>query len=264
MECLDSAQQDVIGVEVPRSPSFGVIDFGYPNPSSKGPDDVLGNFVLNGEEILEIAVVAFGPDMVAGRGLDELGGDPDALAGLAHAAFDDIAHPQFPPNFGDVHRLPLEHERGVARDNEQATAAAQLGDDVLGDAIGEILLLGIARHVGEWQHGDRGFRRQWQFLEFRQRLGRLASHSHPKSPQGFRDVLDRVLAQVGECIRKLALDLIVDTAPDDDRTRFRQLFKPGRHVDAVTMNGNTIGNHIAQVHPHAEGDAAIFGQTGVE
>jgi hypothetical protein len=28
--------------------------------------------------------------------------------------------------------------------------------NVLGDAIGEILLLRIARHIDEWQHGDEG------------------------------------------------------------------------------------------------------------
>ena len=49
-------------------------------------------------------------------------------------------------------------ERRVAGDHEQGAEARQLRDDVVGDAVAEILLFGVAAHVGERQHGDRGFR----------------------------------------------------------------------------------------------------------
>jgi len=35
------------------------------------------------KNIGEVAVVAFGPEVVAGFGLDQLPGDPDAVAGFA-------------------------------------------------------------------------------------------------------------------------------------------------------------------------------------
>ena len=38
--------------------------------------------------------------------------------------------------------------------------ARQLRDDVLGDAVAEVLLFRIAAHVGEGQDRDRGLRRQ--------------------------------------------------------------------------------------------------------
>ena len=78
---LDPAQQRIIGVE-PLS--------GFPRPRNLGgshlsrqcPDDPLGDVVLDGKQIFQVAVVAFGPDMAAGLRFDELGRDPDAIAAL--------------------------------------------------------------------------------------------------------------------------------------------------------------------------------------
>jgi hypothetical protein len=36
-----------------------------------------------------------------------------------------------------------------SRDDQKFAEARQLGDDVLGDAVGKVLLLRIATHVGE-------------------------------------------------------------------------------------------------------------------
>ena len=62
-------------------------------------DDSFGDLVLNREHVGEIAVVAFRPDVAAGRDIVELGRDAHAVAALAHAAFDDIADAKF---FGDL------------------------------------------------------------------------------------------------------------------------------------------------------------------
>ena len=52
--------------------------------------------------------------------------------------------------------LALVDEGRVARDDEEPAQLRQRGDDVLADAVGEIILLRLAAHVGEGQHGDRG------------------------------------------------------------------------------------------------------------
>ena len=57
-----------------------------------GGDNALGDLVLDGEDVGEVAVVALCPDVVAGRRVDKLRGDAQALAGLAHAAFEHVAH----------------------------------------------------------------------------------------------------------------------------------------------------------------------------
>src|SRR5262245_40566544 len=41
------------------------------DPSWKGSDDRGGHFVLNGEDVLELAVVALGPDMPVRRAVDQ-------------------------------------------------------------------------------------------------------------------------------------------------------------------------------------------------
>src|SRR5437867_2719890 len=49
-------------------------------------------------------------------------------------------------------------KRGVARDDAQLPESRQLGDDVFGYAIAEVLLIRVATHIREGQHGDRGLR----------------------------------------------------------------------------------------------------------
>src|ERR1700720_3046651 len=96
--------------------------------------------------------------------VDELGRDPDALARLADAAFQDRGDVEAPAHLLHVGGPALVGEYRIARDDGKARDLREIGDDVLGDAIGEILLLRIAAHVVEGQDGDRGlflYRRPW-------------------------------------------------------------------------------------------------------
>jgi hypothetical protein len=117
----------------------------------------LRDLVLYGEDVGEIAVVAVGPDMPASLDLDQLRGDADPVAGFAQTAFEHIANAQFAPDFFHIDRATLVDQARTAGDDEQRRIARQCGDDVLGDAIGEELLVGIGAHVLEWQHRYRGF-----------------------------------------------------------------------------------------------------------
>ncbi len=58
--------------------------------------------VLQREDVVEVAVVALGPDVVAGIGVDELRRDAHPMAGLAHAALDDVARAQLLANLSNV------------------------------------------------------------------------------------------------------------------------------------------------------------------
>ena len=117
-------------------------------------DDGLGDFVLDRENVGQIAVEAVGPQMPAGGAVDQLAGDPHPLAGLADASLKNEFHAQLGGNLGDVDRFALEGEAGVAPDHEQPADLGQIGDDVFGDPVGEIFLFGIARHIVERQHRD--------------------------------------------------------------------------------------------------------------
>src|SRR5439155_3272 len=72
----------------------------------------------------------------------------------ADAALDEEANAQLEPELLHVDGLALEPESRVARSHRQRAPSRQLGDDVLGDAVGEIILLRIASHVQERQYCD--------------------------------------------------------------------------------------------------------------
>jgi len=80
---------------------------------------------------------------------------------FADAALDDVSNAKFSCDTDHVHGRALVGERRITGDHEQPMDFGKRGDDVLGDAVREVLLLGIARHVGEGQHRDRGLAGKW-------------------------------------------------------------------------------------------------------
>src|SRR5262249_54107846 len=89
-------------------PEFGgfltarTLNLGSDNPGRDGADNAAGDLVLNGKDVLEGAVVALGPDMMAACSVDELRGDTNAVAGLSHAAFEYVAYAEIAADFADV------------------------------------------------------------------------------------------------------------------------------------------------------------------
>ncbi|KSV77170.1 hypothetical protein N182_23975 [Sinorhizobium sp. GL2] len=63
--------------------------------SNEGLDNLVCDFVLETENVFEISVETFGPDVIAASGIDELDVDAHTTAGAASAAFQDVANTQF-------------------------------------------------------------------------------------------------------------------------------------------------------------------------
>ena len=83
--------------------------------------DVLRDLLLDREDVLHLAVVARRPEAVAGADVGELHRDPEAVARLADAAFQDRAHvQQLGADPAHVHRPVLVLEGGGARSHPQA------------------------------------------------------------------------------------------------------------------------------------------------
>ena len=104
----------------------------------------------------------FRPDVAAGGDVVELCCDTNAVAAFPHAALDHVAHAELSADLLHMDGLALIGKGRVARDHEEPSQLGQRRDDVLADAVGEILLLRIAAHVGEWKHRDGGTIRQRQ------------------------------------------------------------------------------------------------------
>ena len=118
--------------------------------------DAAGNFILHGEDVAELPVVAFSPVMGTRKCVDELGANSQPIAAAAHTAFQHIAHAKLARDLAHVDRAVLVDERGVSSDDEQPSDAGKSGDQILCEAISEVVLIGIATHIGEGQHCDRG------------------------------------------------------------------------------------------------------------
>src|SRR5215831_1566717 len=87
--------------------------------------------------------------MTAASSINELRGDPEAIARSANAAFDHICNPKLLPHPPKINILAAILKRRIARDNEEVPKPRQLGDDVLGDTVAEILLVRVSAHIGE-------------------------------------------------------------------------------------------------------------------
>src|SRR5271165_5703248 len=72
-----------------------------------------GDFVLDRKNIVDGAIVAFGPKVRAILCVDQLSGDTDATAALANAALQNISHAELPRGFADIDRTPFVHEAGI-------------------------------------------------------------------------------------------------------------------------------------------------------
>jgi hypothetical protein len=147
----------VMVVGQPRRGRLGerALGLGLVHVHGKHRHDSSGDLVLDGKGVLKFAIVALGPAMGAGGGVDKLGTDADAVAGAANAALQHVARAKLTPDLSHVDALPLVAEARVAGDDEQLGEPRQLCDDVLGDTVAEVFLIRIATHAGEGENGDR-------------------------------------------------------------------------------------------------------------
>ena len=81
--------------------------------------------------------------MAARLRIDELGCDAKSISDLTNAALDNVVNIKFAADALRVCSLVPILERRIARQDPQFVPAGQLGDDVFGDAIAEILLSGL-------------------------------------------------------------------------------------------------------------------------
>ena len=76
-------------------------------PHVESGDDFACDFVLDGKDVLEVAVIAFRPDVVAAGRLQQLHRDPQAVPGAAHAAFQHVTDAEFAADLAHVDGLSL-------------------------------------------------------------------------------------------------------------------------------------------------------------
>src|ERR1700758_1805312 len=87
--------------------------------------------------------------------IDELAADAHPLPGPAHAPLENIADAKVAANLLEVDRFSFVGECGIAGDDEKPAPFRQRSDNVLGNAVDKIFLLGITTDIVKRKHGDR-------------------------------------------------------------------------------------------------------------
>jgi hypothetical protein len=255
---------EVVSGEVSAFLAAHPLDLGHLDLRRDGGHDIAGDVLLKVEEVIELAVVALGPNMAPGLAVDQLGRDPDPFGGSADATFEDETNPELLGNPPHVDRLALVGEGRVAGDDEEARKARQLGDDIFGNPIGEVVLLRVAGHIRERQDSDGGLVGKRQGPRQSVCPARLyAGRSQVVDPHGLGDVLHPPLAHVLECSVQLALDHVEGRSGKAEATGFGEGLQAGGHVDAIAIDVRALDHDVAQVDADAQDDAAVVGQLGV-
>ena len=149
----------------------------------------------------------------------------------------------------DVDRAALVDERGIAGDDEEFLEPRKRGDDVLDDAVGEVVLPGVAGHVREGHHGDR-----WPVGQ-RWRCGRRRSrraHGQPIDPQRPCDVLDGPFAEILEVERPLFHHLVTHHGADTYAAGLGNRLQPCCDIDAVAQDVVAVDDDVAEIDADAE------------
>src|SRR5258708_6767997 len=224
----------------------------------------LSNFVLHGENVREITVVALGPDMVAGLGLNKLSGHANMAAGFADTTFEHVADAELTADPFHIDRAALEGKGRIPGDHEKRGVAGQRRDDVLGDPISEELLLRVAAHVLEWQHHNRRLVGQGECGcdlgrgGFGRGLIRSGTgRTNPVDPNGSGNILESSFAHIIKREVEPPSGVFLNTGRNANASRFRKTFKASGDVHAVAEDVAVLDHDIADVNPDAEFDAVV-------
>ena len=149
------AQVVVVSFEVVGGDLRQLVAFPFVQLDGQRGNDLADDFVLNREDVGIFAVVTLCPHGKTRKGVDQLDVDPQSRFCALQRAFQDEMHAEFRRHILDVPGLVLEREDRMAGDHEQARHLGQFGDQVVGQAFREMVLLRIAADIDERQHSDR-------------------------------------------------------------------------------------------------------------
>src|SRR6516165_7373986 len=93
--------------------------------------------------------------MGAGGRIDKLAADAHPLPRPAHAALENIADTKLAADLLWVDGFSFVGDCGIASNDEKPAPFRQRSDDVLGNAVDEIFLLGIATDIVKRKDSDR-------------------------------------------------------------------------------------------------------------
>ena len=113
------------------------------------------DLVLDGEDVREIPVKPGAPQLIAGLRIHQLRRDPDTLVDPPDGTLDDVVDAQPRRDVVQFAGSAPESETRGTRRHLEPTVLGEAVQDVLADAIGEVLVSRISARVHERQDGNR-------------------------------------------------------------------------------------------------------------
>jgi hypothetical protein len=255
--------------------------------------DPTGDVRLDGEDVVELPVVGFRPEVVAIAGVDQLCRDPNPLALPPDTSLEHVAHTQLLADLCQIDIAALERKRRGARCDLESGHLCECIQELLGQPVREVLVGRVGAQVHERQDGDRSLRdgrgpgvrtrpEAWsrdpdQRSQRDQRCGgdghsaaprkrrraailRLPGRDQPIHADRLWDVLDLPLAEILEPDAEPAPDLPVDLCGNCDPTGLGQPLDARRDVHPVSVEPLAVGGNVAEVDADAKLHASIRGE----
>ena len=139
----------IVGAQILRALAPRTLNFGNANGRLQRARHLFGYAILKIKNIIHRTVMTSGPYVSAALGFDKLHDNPDADAGLLHAAFEHIGDAQFPADVTHIHCPTLVGKRRVSRDHKKRADARQRPGDRFDDPFTQILLARLTAHIVE-------------------------------------------------------------------------------------------------------------------
>src|SRR5215470_18551123 len=108
------------------------------------------------KNVSQITLEPVRPNVRACHRIDQLPRDANFPRRLAYSPLKYIAHAKPSPDLLYIDGFAFERKARIASNHKQPFEAGERGDDFVNHPIRKILLLWIAAHVLERQHGDGG------------------------------------------------------------------------------------------------------------
>ena len=148
-------QVELVGLEIGRAFGAQGLFLDRAQGQLQGLDDVVGNLALDDEDIGELTVIGLRPQVETVGHLDQLGADTELIARLAHAALENIVDPEPAADLLYIEVGLLERvDRGPRRD-AKTLDVGEGADQLFGQTVGEVLVVGIGAQIGKRQHRHR-------------------------------------------------------------------------------------------------------------
>lgn len=263
----EGAHRIVVGAEILWPLATDPIDFGQSYGWLESARHLFGDAILKVENLVERTVVLFRPDMRRRSGFDQLNGNSQPAAGALHTAFEDVLHAKFAANVAHIGMRSLVGEGGIAGDDEEGTDPAERGGQRLDDAVGEIILFGIVRHVVEGQNGDRRLVGEGEFLLFLPSrlcaIGAQGAWSPAPDTDRLIDILEVLFPHVLEDGLDLAPRMAAYVFGDEDAARLGHLFEARGDVHAIAVDVVTLDDDVAEIDADTQPYLAVFVRQGL-